>query len=146
MKRKNLIIGLLAFFFCSIYSGLNAQDYPLSGEFIFVDNPPTPLNLGDVRASIGYPEDAVKENIEGTVVCRVLVDSQGNYVQHLIMSNPTGILQRAVSKKVNQLKFSPAIAEGKAVSYWINIPFKFRLINENTKKLEELAEAMTDSL
>lgn len=146
MTRMNFILGTILLVATLFVSPAFAQDYPSSEAFVFVDEPPKPLNLGDVRAAIGYPEEAVKQNIEGTVVCRVLVDKQGNFVQHLVMGNPSSVLLEAINNKIGQLKFTPARLQGKALAYWINIPFKFRLVSQESKQYEELLETMTDSL
>ncbi len=130
---------------CSIQI-LVAQEYPDPEEFVYVDQQPSPINLSDVRASIGYPEDAVEENVEGTVLCRVLVDENGSYLRHLVLNSPASILQRAVDEKISQLKFSPATKDGKTIAYWINVPFRFKLISQQTRELETLLEAQTDSL
>jgi len=140
------------FIYCVLMLGwgsimtLQAQEYPSAEEFMFVDQQPSPINLSDIRAAIGYPKEAVDQNIEGNIICRILVDENGQYVRHLIMSSGHSILQKAVEKHIPKLTFSPASLDGKNVAFWINVPFKFKLISENVRILEDAVKSITDSL
>ncbi|MEO0898699.1 MAG: tetratricopeptide repeat protein [Bacteroidota bacterium] len=144
MKR---ILSLMIFAgFMFSLTGIMAQDYPAAEEFIYVDQQPTPINLSDVRAAIGYPEEAIKSDIEGDIICRILVDSSGKYVRHLVMNSGPSVLQEAVERHIAELTFSPAILEGKNVAYWINVPFRFKLISQQVRILEDAVSEVTDSL
>lgn len=126
--------------------GLVAQEYPDINAFIYVDKEPKPVNLQEVRDMIGYPEEAIKNELEGTIVVRILVDETGDYVRHKIIPEKSNILATAVSEHVPMLRFLPAQRGDSMVAHWLNIPFRFRLKSPETRQLEKEAEAKTDSL
>ncbi|MEL6132883.1 MAG: TonB family protein [Bacteroidota bacterium] len=126
-------------------SGL-AQIYPDANQFIYAEEEPQPLNLPEVQASIGYPEEARAKGIEGTVVTRILVDSTGRYIKHIVISDPDPALTRAVSERLSALKFDPAIAGGKPINFWVNLPFRFKLTGETLAEIDQQIDALTDSL
>jgi protein TonB len=102
---------------------------PDINAFIFDAEEPKPRNMEDVRKLIGYPEIAKDAGIEGQVVIRVLVDKYGNYSKHKVIKKVHPILAEACEKQVSKLKFTPAIQGGKPIPFWVNIPFKFKLLN-----------------
>jgi protein TonB len=106
-----------------------AEEEPDPEAFIFVSEEPQPLNMDDVRKIIGYPDIARDAGIEGQVVVRVLVDEQGNYRKHKMIKKVHPILADAVEKNLHKLKFSPAIQGNKPIKFWVNIPFRFKLMN-----------------
>ncbi len=106
-----------------------AEEEPNVDDFIFVSEEPQPLNMDDVRKIIGYPDIARDAGIEGQVVVRVLVDEQGNYRKHKMIKKVHPILADAVEKNLHKLKFSPAIQGNKPIKFWVNIPFRFKLMN-----------------
>ncbi|MEM6344302.1 MAG: TonB family protein [Bacteroidota bacterium] len=139
MKRLWLLLGLIL--------GANAllwaqNETPGINEFIFVDEEPKPTNLSEVRQAIGYPEMAIQQNLQGNVVVRVLVDTTGDYLDHSVIASAHPVLGKAVEDRIAELKFSPAILKNKPIRFWVNIPFNFRLVNEE----EERLKASVDSL
>ena len=100
---------------------------PAPDEFIFVDSPPKPLNMDRLVQEIGYPQEAVDNNVSGTVVIRVLVNENGEYKQHKVLSEVHPVLCKAVEEHAPKLRFTPAILEGKTVKFWVNVPFNFKL-------------------
>lgn len=93
-----------------------------------VDKSPVPLNINSVRKLVIYPDSAVIKSIEGRVSIRALVNRDGKIN---CISNITGpsIFHNEVSEKVRDMKFIPAVRDGKNVNCWINIPFNFKLKN-----------------
>lgn len=102
---------------------------PDINAFIFAEEEPKPVNMGDIQKAIGYPQIARDAGIEGNVVVRVLVDELGRYKRHKIINQVHPILTKSVEKHINKLKFTPAIQGGKPIPFWVNIPFNFKLIN-----------------
>ncbi|MCB9233854.1 MAG: M56 family metallopeptidase [Bacteroidia bacterium] len=102
-------------------------DSPDAASFAELDQQPQPLNLSEVVTSNGYPEAAKKAEIEGKVILRVKVDQEGNYAEHEVLKDPHPFLTKHVESYVNQLKFSPGLKDGKAVTTWVTIPFQFKL-------------------
>lgn len=142
MKPK-ILIALLGL---CLPLAILAQDEPDIDEFIFVDQEPRPLNLNEVRQLIQYPAEAVEQGLEGTVVVRVLVDTAGNYVKHQLVKSVAPVLDAAVIAAVDQLNFTPAIRNGQPVTYWFNVPFPFRLVDEREEELKGRIAALTEQL
>lgn len=90
---------------------------------------PIPLNINDVRKKVGYPDIARDAGIEGAVIVRLLVDHHGNTIRSIMVESPHRILGNAVEKQVLKIKFMPAIVEGEIAKFWVNIPFRFKLMN-----------------
>ncbi len=104
------------------------EEEPDINAFIFDAEEPKPLNLDDIKKLVGYPDIAKDAGIQGSVVVRVLVDKNGRYKKHKIIKKVHPILADAVEKNVNKLKFTPAVQGGKPIPFWVNIPFKFKLL------------------
>lgn len=125
---------------------LHAQeDAPDIDEFVFAEEEPQPLNMEVVRDSIGYPEESVAAGEQGTVIARVLVDTTGRYLDHKIVKYAATPLVLAVEEHLPDLQFSPAIANGQKIKFWVNIPFNFKLVDQNEVN-RELVQRRIDSL
>lgn len=91
---------------------------------------PKPLNFSDIQGKIGYPEALREAGIQGMVVARILVDREGAYAQHEIVKSDDPQLQAAVEPYLAHLRFDPPRdAEGQATQAWVNLPFRFKLLN-----------------
>jgi TonB family protein len=101
--------------------------FPEVNDFIAADRIPQPLNLQQIQQEIAYPSFAKELNISGTVLVRILVDREGGYVTHRILRPVHPSLSDAVEEKIDELKFKPAVQQGKRVAFWVNIPFRFQL-------------------
>ncbi|MEM7658138.1 MAG: tetratricopeptide repeat protein [Bacteroidota bacterium] len=122
------------------------QEEPDINAFVFVEKEPEPTNLGDIRTAIVYPEEAVSAGVSGTVVARILVGTEGQYLKHEIVKEIHPALAAAVEAELPNLTFSPAMQEEQAVMYWKNIPFPFRLVDEREETLKANIEELTDQL
>jgi len=127
-------------------SWLWAQDEPGIDEFVFVQQEPEPLNLNEVRQLITYPPEAVDKGVDGTVVARVLVSAEGEYVRHSLVKSIAPALDAAVEAQLPNLRFAPAQQDGEPVAYWLNLPFPFRLIDEREENLQKKLAQLTDTL
>ena len=105
------------------------SEEPDVNGFIVVSEEPEPLNMPEVRMIIGYPDEARDKNIQGQVVVRILVDEKGNYVKHVMIKSVHPSLDNAVVANLHKLKFSPAKRGEKPVKFWVNVPFRFKLMN-----------------
>jgi len=85
--------------------------------------------MDEVKNIIGYPDIARDAHIQGQVVVRVLVDEKGNYRKHKMIKRVHPILAEAVENHIHKLKFSPAIQGNRPIKFWVNIPFRFMLMN-----------------
>lgn len=141
--KKLLLLCLVSL----LVGPLMAQtEEPDINAFVFADEEPKPLNLGEVRQKIGYPEEAVSQNIQGNVVVRVLVDETGDYVRHQIIGKADPILQDAVEAHLAEMQFSPAKVDSKAIKFWVNIPFSFKLIDERVENLKASIDSLTTAI
>ncbi|MEZ4774913.1 MAG: tetratricopeptide repeat protein [Bacteroidia bacterium] len=145
MKRF-FVFGIVAALI-SLPLWLRAQDEePEMSSFIFVNEEPVPLNLNEIRKAIGYPQEAIDQNLEGTVIVRVLVDKEGNYRKHAFVKEVSPLLSSAIEPVISQLKFTPAKVGGEPVMYWMNIPFPFKLVDDQTRQVKEQITKLTDAL
>lgn len=92
-----------------------------------VDQAPVPQNLTEVYQAIGYPKAAAKANKEGKVLVKILIDKDGGYVKHEFLQNPDPDFTEAIEPHLAGLRFSPAQKDGKAVRFWVTLPFLFKL-------------------
>lgn len=146
MNRYHFFIRAVAFLMVSIScAGVLQAQVPGMNEFVFADVEPQPLNLDSVRGTIGYPEEAIEAEAQGTVVARILVDTSGNYVRHEIVRIVHPALALAVATHIDDLRFSPAISGGKPVMFWTNIPFPFKLIQTEVV-IQEQIDMLTEKL
>jgi TonB family protein len=100
---------------------------PSSNATLQADEPPVPINLMEIRQSIGYPKPAAEAGLEGLVVARVLVEKDGSYLQHELVKSVDPRLDQAVVDQLPTLSFEPATKDGQPVRFWVNIPFRFKL-------------------
>ncbi|RMG54249.1 MAG: TonB family protein [Bacteroidetes bacterium] len=91
------------------------------------DMPPKPLNLAEVYQAIGYPEALAQAGQDGFVLVKILVDASGRYVRHEVAEASAPAFAEAVAPHLAELRFSPPRQGDKAVSTWVNLPFKFKL-------------------
>jgi TonB family protein len=134
-----------AFFFLFLlsFSWLMAQeDTPHINQYIPVDVTPDPINLAEVKQQIGYPQAAIDSNLSGAVVVRVLVDEEGNALDHKIIKSPGDVLSMAVSAHIEELRFSPAMQGVTPVKYWVNVPLSFRLSQKPIDEVEAARDAI----
>ncbi|AOW19301.1 TonB family protein [Urechidicola croceus] len=104
------------------------ENNPDPNDFINVDKEPIPTNLNSIRAAIGYPTAAKNAEIEGKVIVRILVGKDGDYIKHITIRNSHAILNKAIEPHLVNLKFTPALKDGKPLKYWVTIPFDFKLL------------------
>jgi TonB family protein len=74
-----------------------------------------------------YTEDARKNQITGTVVLRVVFASSGEVVQIRAVSTlPFGLTERAIAA-ARQIRFEPAMRDGRPVSVSMQLEYNFNL-------------------
>ena len=110
--------------------------HPDVDEYLEVDREPRALNMKRVVDRIQYPETARQRGLEESIVFRVLVDRQGDYVKHEVLGKGDPALIRSIEEEIGSLKFSPARLNGKRLSSWTNIPFRFEMRKGNKKSLD----------
>lgn len=74
-----------------------------------------------------YPEMARASQLEGTVVVKVQVGTDGSVIQAVVIQPVHPILDREAVKAAQRCKFNPGKQRGIAVKAWMAIPFAFSL-------------------
>lgn len=102
-------------------------DMPNPTDF-FNGQEPVVLNMKEFSRRVGYPPLAKEATIQGKVVMRVLVDTNGTIMRHLVLRNPHETLTREVERNLGILRFKPGQASNqRKVRVWVNLPVDFRL-------------------
>jgi len=74
-----------------------------------------------------YTEDARKNQIQGTVMLRVVFASNGDVIQiRAVRTLPFGLTERAIAA-ARQIKFVPAVRGGQPVSVFMQLEYNFNL-------------------
>ncbi len=84
---------------------------------------------GYIRDNITYPEEALENNIEGTVNVRFTIDANGQVGDVRTEGNALGYgLEEAAVKAVTQMQhWTPGKIGTKSVKAWYTLPVTFRL-------------------
>ncbi len=80
------------------------------------------------RIKPSYPPIAKRMGYQGRVIVRLLVSAEGRVKRvKVIRSSGYGILDRAAVQALQKWRFSPALRNGIAVSWWVEVPVVFNL-------------------
>lgn len=92
-----------------------------------------------------YPESALKEKAEGTILLWVVVDENGEVSSaRLKEGSKRKDLLEASLEAVQYFKFKPAKVKGKPVGVSVTVPFNFKLADKTTKyPLQQLKGTLT---
>lgn len=78
--------------------------------------------------TIRYPATAVEEGIQGRVVVKALVGTDGNVRDVFLVKRVHPSLDKEAVRVVKLMKgFKPALKNGSPVEAWITVPIPFRL-------------------
>jgi len=89
-----------------------------------VDQPPRPIRTFPPL----YPYMAKRDNIEGRVLLKFVVDTEGLPKEAKVeVSEPEGVFDEAALKALERYRFRPAIKDGKTVLCIVRLPISFRL-------------------
>jgi protein TonB len=104
-------------------TGNNANDYNRTFKPSEVNQKARILS----RPEPQYTEEARKNQVSGTVVLRAVFSSSGQVTNIRTVSGlPHGLTERAMAA-ARQIRFSPAMKDGRAVSQYIQIEYNFNL-------------------
>ncbi len=74
-----------------------------------------------------YTKDARKNRIKGTVILRCVFAANGKVTNIQVVSGlPDGLTENAI-KAAQEIKFKPAVKDGKPVSMWMQLEYNFNL-------------------
>ncbi len=122
-----LLIFLPSTLICQLAQIDFEDQLPDIHEYVSVDRQPIPINLDEIKKEIGYPIEAIKQEIEGLVYTRILVDKHGHYLDHKITRHLHPSIDNAIAYHLPKLKFLPAIKDGQSINFWVNTSFYFDL-------------------
>lgn len=74
-----------------------------------------------------YPPRARRQNIEGSVLLRVLVDREGRAAEITVVESSHPEFTRAAQKSARRSRYVPMKRLGQPVEAWVLIPFHFKL-------------------
>lgn len=86
---------------------------------------PYPTNLEEVACLISDAALASRRSLNGEVELQVLIDSQGKYLSHRLISMEYTPLMAATEKQIDQIRFRPAQQQGQAIACWVDLRFVF---------------------
>ena len=98
-------------------------------DYVPYEKPPEAIKQVPAK----YPPDAKKDNVQGTVWLKTLVDEEGRVAKVDIQKSEAEVLNQAAVDAVKQWLFKPAIMKGKPVAVWVSIPFRFVLAADKEK-------------
>lgn len=91
--------------------------------FVAVEKNPEPIQL----VKPVYPEIAQRAGLTGSVVLRVLVNKEGKPMRTAVIKADNDIFVEPAKEAAMKTLFTPAIQNGKPITCWVNIPFRFSL-------------------
>jgi protein TonB len=81
------------------------------------------------RCHYKYPESARRRNLEGTVVIRALIDTDGKAASvTIISSSGFDLLDSAARRAISDCAFTPQRVDGRPVQAIVDVPIPFKLI------------------
>jgi len=105
------------------------QEEKPPADYVPYEKPPEAIKQVPAK----YPPDAKKDNVQGTVWLKTLVDEEGRVAKVDIQKSEAEVLNQAAVDAVKQWLFKPAIMKGKPVAVWVSIPFRFVLAADKEK-------------
>jgi protein TonB len=99
------------------------QYTPNPDEFVDVDEEPAIIK----QVKPQYPPIAYSNKIEGKVVVKILVDTDGKVLDTKLVQSSNEIFNEEAMAAVKQWAFKPAILNKKPVKFWYNAPIIFKL-------------------
>ncbi len=82
-------------------------------------------------AAPDYPDSLRVQGVEGAVVIKVLIDTEGSVDQAVVLQSAHPVLDSLALKAVGECRFRPGSQRGIPVKAWMAIPYTFRLPAED---------------
>lgn len=112
---------------CCGEGGSRGEGYPRNDDRLFSGNEVEQRARLLLKPEPQYTEEARRNQIEGTVVLRVVFASSGEVVQiRAVRQLPFGLTERAIAA-ARQIKFAPAMKSGHPVSVHMQLEYNFNL-------------------
>lgn len=127
-RGKNISLWIsIPFTFILNKTKVNYKNVPDPEEFIAVEREPG-VDINAISRNVIYPEEAIKEGIEGKVIIKVLVLKDGSIKNPIVEYSDNSKLNQSAIDAIMLLKtITPAEQKGKPVDCWVSIPINFKL-------------------
>jgi TonB family protein len=96
--------------------------WPSPDDIVVVEKEPQLISM----QTPAYPEIAREAGMEGTVLVRVLVDTQGTVRERMLLESIRGLDEAALAAAATAV-FRPALQQERPVAVWVVLPIEFRL-------------------
>ena len=99
----------------------------VDGERIYVSREVDQKAVIHAKPKPGYSREARRQNTRGIVVLRVILAADET-VKHIevLTGLPNGLSDKAI-EAAEKIKFTPAMKDGKRVSLWVQLEYRFNL-------------------
>jgi TonB family protein len=102
--------------------------------------------LNFIKNNTKYPEQALAEKIEGKVIIRFIVSTEGNSEGLSVLKGIHPLLDDEALRIIKSIKgWEPGMQDGKPVNVWYMVPVNFKLPSETTIK-EGTVQSQTKEL
>lgn len=85
--------------------------------------------IKEVYKHIEYPREARRNNVEGRVFVKFIVDESGNVKNPQVLKDIGAGCGEAAIEGIKKVKFSPGTNSGKPVSVYYTLPITFKIQN-----------------
>ncbi len=99
---------------------------PAPDVFIPVEKEPS-TDMAELQKRVVYPEMAKRAGVEGKVIIRVLVGTDGRPRKMIVEYSDNELLNQAAKDAIRQTVFTPGIQNKQPVTVWVSIPLNFKL-------------------
>lgn len=86
-----------------------------------------PAMLSFINENVVYPEECVRQGIEGRVICRFTIDAEGNVSDPEVISGVHKAIDAEAVRVVGLLRFTPGYKDNKPVVCKFVVPISFKL-------------------
>lgn len=108
-------------------NNVSSQNLPDENVFTPVEKMPG-VDINRLQRLVSYPEMARRLGVEGTVILKILVDSDGKVLKSKVDYSDNSLLDKEALNAIQKYgPLEPAVQNNQKVACWISIPLKFRL-------------------
>jgi TonB family protein len=97
-----------------------------------------------IKDNLKYPESAIKNNIQGKVVLRFIVNADGSIENIQVVRSVSSECDQEAIRVVKKFpRFSKPLQNGKPTSVWFTLPIQFKLnTNQKTTNIYDVVDQM----
>ena len=94
-----------------------------------------PALLQYLSGHITYPEEAIKNNEQGLVVVKFVIEADGSVSEPEVVKSVSSSLDAEATRVVKELpRWTPGTIDGSPVPVWFTLPVSFQLPEETSEK------------